>query len=142
MSMIENMINELNDMVSDMSDYDIMNFVAVRLDDWIKTINEAISTIQDLSEKLEAANMELKNDPLTLNDLREMANTCEGIYVAHPDGTSVFRGQQYCAAVLDYSIPFGEMETRIHAIYGDRLTFWEDDYGKIWLAYKRNPNDK
>lgn len=81
------------------------------------------------------------NAPLTLEELREMAQRCEGVYVAHTDGSAVFRGQKYCAAVLDFSPAFSSTATHIHAIYGDRLTMWEDDYGKTWLAYRRRPEE-
>ncbi len=80
-----------------------------------------------------------RNEPLTLDELREMAQRCEGVYVAHSDGTPVFRKQTYCAAVLDLSPSFGSTKMHVHAIYGNRLTFWEDEYGKIWLAYRRKP---
>ncbi len=71
-----------------------------------------------------------KNEPLTLEELREMAQKCDGIYVANLDGTPVFRGQTYCAAVLDFSTSFGSVKMHVHAIYGDRVTFWEDEYVK------------
>ncbi len=80
-----------------------------------------------------------KNEPLTLNDLRQMAERCEGVYIAHTDGTDVFRGRKYCAAVLDTALAFGSMKTHVQAIYGDKLTVWEDDYGKTWVAYRRPP---
>lgn len=79
--------------------------------------------------------------PLTLAELREMAQRCEGVYVAHVDGSPVFRGKRYCAAVLDFSPAFGSNTLHVHAIYGDRLTLWEDDYGKTWLAYRSKPKD-
>ena len=82
-----------------------------------------------------------KNEPLTLDDLRKMAERCEGVYIAHTDGTDVFRGRKYCAAVLDTALAFGSKGTHIQAIYGDKLTVWEDDYGKTWLAYRRPPEE-
>lgn len=84
-----------------------------------------------------------KNDPLTLDELREIGQRCEGIYVANIDGTPVFRGQKYCVAILDFSPAFGSMaEMHIHAIYGDKLTLSEDEYGKTWLAYRRKPEEE
>lgn len=79
--------------------------------------------------------------PLTLDELRQMAQRCEGVYVAHVYGSPVFRGKRYCAAVLDLSPAFGSNTLHVHAIYGDRLTLWEDDYGKNWLAYRSKPKD-
>ena len=79
--------------------------------------------------------------PLTLDELRQMAQKCEGVYVVHTDGTPVFRGQKYCAAALDFSPAFGSYALHVHAIYGDRLTLWEDDYGKTWLAYRYKPKE-
>ena len=79
--------------------------------------------------------------PLTLDELRQMAQRCEGVYVAHVDGLPVFRGKRYCAAVLDFSPAFGSNTLHVHAIYGDRLTLWEDDYGKTWLAYRSKPKE-
>ncbi len=79
--------------------------------------------------------------PLTLDELRQMAQRCEGVYVAHVYGSPVFRGKRYCAAVLDFSPAFGSNTLHVHAIYGDRLTLWEDDYGKNWLAYRNKPKD-
>lgn len=79
--------------------------------------------------------------PLTLEELRQMAQRCEGVYVAHVDGSPVFRGKRYCAAVLDFSPAFGSNALHVHAIYGDRLTLWEDDYGKNWLAYRSKPKE-
>lgn len=79
--------------------------------------------------------------PLTLDELRQMAQKCEGVYAVHTDGTPVFRGQKYCAAALDFSPAFGSSALHVHAIYGDRLTLWEDDYGKTWLAYRRKPEE-
>lgn len=81
------------------------------------------------------------NQPLTLDELREMAQKCEWVYAAYIDGTPVFRGQKYCAAVLDFSPAFGSSALYVHAIYGDRLTLWEDDYGKTWLAYRHKPEE-
>lgn len=83
----------------------------------------------------------LPNPPLTLEELRGMGQRCEGVYVAYSDGTPVFREQTYCAAVLDFSPSFGSTKMQVYAIYGDRLTFWEDEYGKIWLAYRRKPEE-
>lgn len=80
-------------------------------------------------------------DPLTLDELREIAKQCEGVYVAHVDGSPVFRGKRYCAAVLDFSTVFGSNPLHVHAIYGERLTLWEDDYGKTWLAYRNKPKE-
>ena len=88
---------------------------------------------------LRAKQAEEKAEPLTLKELRERAERCEGVYVAHTDGREVFRGRKYCAAVLDIAPVFGSMGTHIQAIYGDKLTMWEDDYGKTWLAYSRPP---
>ena len=79
--------------------------------------------------------------PMTLDELRQMAQRCEGVYVAHVDGSPVFRGKRYCAAVLDFSPAFGSNTLHVHAIYGDRLTLWEDDYGKTWLAYRSKPKE-
>lgn len=79
--------------------------------------------------------------PLTMEELREMAERCEAVYVAHTDGREVFRGRKYCAAVLDIAPVFGSMGTHIQAIYGDKLTMWEDDYGKTWVAYHRPPEE-
>lgn len=81
------------------------------------------------------------NDPLTLSELREMGRRCEGVYVVHMDGSPVLRGQRYCAAVLDFSLAFGSNGMHVHAIYGDRMTMWEDDYGKTWFAYRRKPEE-
>ncbi len=80
-----------------------------------------------------------KDDPLRLEELREMVQKCEGIYVAHVDGSPVFRDQTHGAAVLDISPAFGSAVRHVYAIYGNRLTFWEDEYGKTWLAYRRRP---
>lgn len=79
------------------------------------------------------------NKPLTLDELREMAQRCEGIYICNIDGTPVLRDQKYCAAVLDFSRVFGSNGPRVHAIYGDNLTLGGDEYGKTWLAYRRPP---
>jgi len=97
-----------------------------------EALNMALAALQAQAEAE-------KNEPLTLEELREMGQRCEGIYVAYPDGAPVFREQTYCAAVLDFSPAFGSMKMHVHAIYGDRLTLWEDDYGKTWLAYRRKP---
>ena len=83
----------------------------------------------------------VKNEPLTLDELRKMAQRCEGVYVAHVDGSPVFRGKRYCAAVLDFSPAFGSNTLHVHAIYGDRLTLWEDDYRKTWIAYRSKPKE-
>lgn len=113
--------------------------------------NEAFSCVEigQISAALGVARIVLraqqeaeKNAPLTLDKLREMAQKCEGIYIAHVDGTPVFRGQKYCAAVLDFSPTFGSTALHIHAIYGDRLTVWEDDYGKTWIAYRFKPEER
>ncbi len=82
------------------------------------------------------------NPPLTLEELREMVQSCEGIYVANVDGSPVFRDQTHCAAVLDVSPAFGSAVRHIHAIYGDRLTLWEEEYGVTWLAYSRKPESE
>lgn len=94
--------------------------------------------LQALRAQLEAE----QNEPLTLDELREMAQRCEGIYVTHLDGSPVFRNQTHCAAVLDVSPAFGSAVMHVHAIYGDRLTMWEDEYGKTWLAYRHKPKEE
>ena len=75
------------------------------------------------------------NETLTLEQLREMEQRGEGIYVTHADGSPIFRGKQYTAAVLDRIAAFGAMGYHLQAIYGRGLTLAEDDCGKTWLAY-------
>lgn len=113
---------------------------------WYETANAEYLKLHDavdiaLSE-LRAQKEVEKNDPLTLEDLWEMSQRCEGVYVAHTNGTPVFREQAYCAAALDFSPSFGSTKMHVHAIYGDRLTFWEDEYGKTWLAYRHKPKEE
>jgi hypothetical protein len=79
------------------------------------------------------------NEPLTLEQLREMEQRGEGIYVTHADGSPIFRGKQYTAAVLDRIAAFGAMGYHLQAIYGRGLTLAEDDCGKTWLAYRHKP---
>lgn len=102
----------------------------------------AISALREQEERDNRIESDaVKNEPLTLEELRQMAQRCEGVYVAHVDGSPVFRGKRYCAAVLDFSPAFGSNTLHVHAIYGDRLTLWEDDYGKNWLAYRSKPKE-
>ena len=82
---------------------------------------------------------QLANEPLTIEQLREMEQRGEGIYVTHADGSPIFRGKQYTAAVLDRIAAFGAMGYRLQAIYGRGLTLAEDDCGKTWLAYAHKP---
>lgn len=100
------------------------------------TDNDTLSA--DIINWVGAGNDRDNSKPLTLDELREMAKRCEGIYVAHPDGSPVLRGQRYCAAVL---VPFGNTTLHIRAICDDRLTLWEGEYGKTWLAYRRKPEE-
>lgn len=79
-----------------------------------------------------------KNKPLTTEELRQMAQQCEGVYVARLDGRPIVWGRKYCAAILDIKPTYGGPD-RIQAIYGDKLTLWEDDYAKTWIAYSRPP---
>ena len=79
------------------------------------------------------------NEPLTIEQLLEMERRGEGIYVTHADGSPIFRGKQYTAAVLDRIAAFGAMGYHLQAIYGRGLTLAEDDCGKTWLAYRRPP---
>lgn len=79
--------------------------------------------------------------PLTLEELRGMVKRCEGVYVAKTDGSPLFRERRYCAAVLDVKPAFGSSVMHIQAIYGDKLTLWEDDYGKTWVAYPYPPEE-
>ena len=114
------------------------------INEGLKSLPHLCAEIRRLSEENDAfrAQQEAeKNEPLTLDELREMAQKCEGVYVAHVDGSPVFRGQRYCAAVLDFSPAFGSTTLHVHAIYGDRLTLWEDEYGKTWLAYRHKPGE-
>ena len=78
-------------------------------------------------------------EPLTIEQLREMEQRGEGIYVTHADGSPIFRGKQYTAAVLDRIAAFGAMGYHLQAIYGRGLTLAEDDCGKTWLAYDHKP---
>lgn len=79
------------------------------------------------------------NEPLKLEQLLEMEQHGEGIYVTHADGSPIFRGKQYTAAVLDRIAAFVAMGYHLQAIYGRGLTLAEDDCGKTWLAYRRPP---
>ena len=79
------------------------------------------------------------NEPLTIEQMREMEQRGEGIYVTHADGSPIFRGKQYTAAVLDRIAAFGAMGYHLQAIYGRGLTLAEDDCGKTWLAYDHKP---
>ena len=79
-----------------------------------------------------------EEQPLTLEELREMTMRCEGIYIANIDGRPLFRERKYCAAVLDMVPTYGG-PAHIQAIYGEKLSLWEDDYGKTWVAYRRPP---
>lgn len=108
--------------------------------DWTNDRANQIIDLFDAAPLVEAEQVQ-PNTQLTLAELREMADKCEGVYVAHIDGSPVFRGLKYCAAVLDFSPAFGSITMHVHAIYGDRLTMWEDDYGKTWLAYRRRPEE-
>ncbi len=121
-----------------MTKNEAMDYLACCADGLDSDFDEAVElVVAALQVQIEAEKIE----PLTLEELREMAQRCEGVYVAHSDGTPVFREQTYCAAVLDFSPSFGSTKMHVHAIYGDRLTFWEDEYGKTWLAYRRKPED-
>lgn len=105
-------------------------------------VTDLLAAIEQLSAELEKVTEERENPkPLTLDELRKMAQRCEGVYVAHVDGSPVFREKRYCAAVLDFSPAFGSNTLHVHAIYGDRLTLWEDDYGKTWIAYRSKPKE-
>jgi hypothetical protein len=79
------------------------------------------------------------NEPLTIEQLLEMEQRGEGIYVTHADGSPIFRGKQYTAAVLDRIAASVAMGYHLQAIYGRGLTLAEDDCGKTWLAYRRQP---
>lgn len=92
-----------------------------------------VFNMKDLCARQEA------EKPLTLEELRGMVQRCEGIYVSKTDGMPLFREKKYCAAVLDIMPAFGSSHMHIQAIYGDKLTLWEDDYGKTWVAYRRPP---
>ena len=83
----------------------------------------------------------VKDEPLTLDELRKMAERCEGVYVARDDGAPLFRERRYCAAVLDIVPEFGSSEMHIQAIYGRNLTLWEGDYKKTWVAYRVPPRE-
>lgn len=107
-------------------------------EEWKLTIEVCEIAIEAIREQ-EARD---KPKPLTMDELRKIAKRCEGVYVAHVDGSPVFRGKRYCAAVLDFSPAFGSNTLHVHAIYGDRLTLWEDDYGKTWLAYRSKPKEE
>ena len=82
-----------------------------------------------------------RNEPLSLEELRKMAERCEGVYVARDDGAPLFRERRYCAAVLDIVPEFGSSEMHIQAIYGRNLTLWEGDYKKTWVAYRVPPRE-
>lgn len=107
-----------------------------------EALEMAIAAIREQEERDNRLESDaVKNEPLTMEELRQMAQRCEGVYVAHVDGSPVFRGKRYCAAVLDFSPAFGSNTLHVHAIYGDRLTLWEEDYGKTWLAYRSKPKE-
>lgn len=92
-----------------------------------------------MEELLGICHAQPANEPLTLEQLREMEQHGEGIYVTHADGSPIFRGKQYTAAVLDRIAAFGAMGYHLQAIYGRGLTLAEDDYEKTWFAYRRPP---
>lgn len=102
-----------------------------KLGEAVSACNQAVASI---CEKLGAA----EEQPLTLEELREMTMRGEGIYVANTDGRPLFRERKYCAAVLDMVPTYGG-PAHIQAIYGEKLSLWEDDYGKTWVAYRRPP---
>lgn len=98
---------------------------------------DLLTAIEALREKEEHENPKA----LTVEELREMAERCEPIYITRiDDETPIFRGNKIVGGVLDKAevmniadhLPF-------MAIYGRNLTLAESDYGKTWLAYRTKP---
>ena len=79
--------------------------------------------------------------PLTLDELREMAERCESIYITRiDDETPIFRGNKIVGGVLDKAAVMNVADhLPFMAIYGRNLTLAESDYGKTWLAYRTKP---
>ena len=83
-----------------------------------RAINEAIEIVRKAGEAE-------RNDPLTLDELREMKG--EPVYTTR-------NGWRICYGVTDFT---GELHMETGA--GSRIPL--RDYGKKWLAYRRPPEE-
>lgn len=98
--------------------------------------------IANLKGQLEAEKEERENpEALTIEELREMAERCEPIYITRiDDETPIFRGNKIVGGVLDKAAVMNVADhLPFMAIYGRNLTLAESDYGKTWLAYRTKP---
>lgn len=79
--------------------------------------------------------------PLTVEELREMAERCEPIYITRiDDETPIFKGNKIVGGVLDKAAVMNVADhLPFMAIYGRNMTLAESDYGKTWLAYRTKP---
>lgn len=100
----------------------------------IDLLNLAVNALR---EKAERENPQ----PLTVEELREMAERCEPIYITRiDDETPIFRGNKIVGGVLDKAAVMNVADhLPFMAIYGRNLTLAESDYGKTWLAYRTKP---
>ena len=78
-----------------------------------------------LKEKLERLKSAQTNDPLTLEELREMDG--EPVWVCEPNGTNGVWG-------------LVDLEYQMVRLHGGGLAIWENN-DKSWLAYRRRPKE-
>lgn len=98
---------------------------------------QAAQIIDMLVEELEKSTLTLPNEPLTLEELREMNG--EPVWVKRLKGLSVC-DTDWAVVVFRLEPDVKHYEIRVFwpgSEYEDEPS--EDDYGKTWIAYRRPP---
>lgn len=93
-----------------------------------------------MTEEAAMKRFEPMQKPLTLIDLEKCCETCDPVYVCRcGEDMPMFRGQTTIGAVLDIVPSYGQCEKVIKAIYGEKLSLCQSDYGRTWIAFRNKP---
>lgn len=95
----------------------------IRADDYIEACTLAISTLRAQQETE-------KNEPLTLDELREMDGEPVYIVYLYPGYGKYFHG---CWEIIERAGKWGW-----NGIHGE---YFESNYESMWLAYRRKPEE-
>ena len=107
---------------------------AVSVARWLTALDMAVKALENVANK-DAG----RNEPLTLNELREMPiRDWVWIEILNPDA---FRSKETVSAYYRKHDGYKKDEIFWCGYPGLGFRFFYEDYGKTWLAYRQKPEE-